>query len=100
MQIIMSHAEFEAWILSQHKLTLKVTRSRVIIDKSKPLVKFPAMIEAQIDIFRKDDGLSLVDCAKTHKIIGGIKRIRCQSGLGLKDSKDIWDLNKEDWKLL
>jgi len=109
MKTIMSHEEFVAYAHNVHGLELKITRTKVIVSnkffKDLPSLIVPTdydnIARAKLDKLNLDasnGGLpSIRSCAKSNLIINGIKEIRFQTGLGLKESKDLYELNRDNW---
>lgn len=117
MKTIMSHAEFVEYARNILGLKLVLTRTRVIIN-DKSLNDLPSLIVptdfddiaraklGKLDLDVIEDYVSMNkpvyesirDCAKKDLKVYGIIRIRSQTGLGLKEAKDLFEANQENWK--
>jgi hypothetical protein len=117
MSTIMSHAEFVNYARNILGLKLIITRTKVMFDKSvkdQASLIVPAyfdeiarakLVKLDLDIvedyvhMNKPVYESIRDCAKKDlPKVYGIIRIRSQTGLGLRESKDLYEANQENWK--
>ena len=117
MTTIMSHAEFINYARNILGLKLIITRTRVMFDKSvKDLASLivPAYYDeiaraklGKLDIDVIEDYVhmnkpveeSIRSCAKKDlPKIYGIIMIRSQTSLGLREAKDLYEANQENWK--
>ena len=115
----LSHADFIALCETKGIIVEKITRTRVYVLPMPEAVKVEKVEkhkscflpnyclignlgEAKIDAEWRDGstGRSLEEYIKQNTKIGCIKVIRANTGLGLKESKDIADASMGEWKRL
>lgn len=117
MKTIMSHAEFVNYAHKIYGLDLVITRTRVLINDKSVKDQASLIVPADFDVNARtklrDLDLDVIedyvsqnkpvyesirDCAKKDLKVYGIIRIRSQTGLGLKEAKDLFEANQENWK--
>ena len=118
MKTIMSHAQFVSYASNILGLELKITRTRVMILSEKSVIDQASLIVptyfdeitraklGKLDLDVIEDYVSMNkpvyesirDCAKKDLKVYGIIRIRSQTCLGLKEAKDLFEANQENWK--
>ena len=113
----MPHAKFVEYAKNILGLDLKITRTRVIIISGKLLIDQVSLIvpdyfdeiaraklgKLDLDVVEnyvrdnKPEQESIRSCTFENLLVGAIIRIRSQTGLGLKEAKDLFDANRDNW---
>jgi hypothetical protein len=117
MKTIMSHAQFVSYAHKIYGLDLVITRTRVLINDKSVKDQASLVVPADFDVnartklrdldldviedyvsMNRPELISIRSCAKKDLMVKAIIRIRSQTGLGLKEAKDLYEDNKENWK--
>jgi ribosomal protein L7/L12 len=105
----MTHEDFIEYCRKMNIPVSKITRKYVYVDSAIEItakgVKLPNISVlpyiCDIEVFDWTDsstGRTLTDYVRSNMKIGSIKIVRANTGLGLKDSKDLVDANWNLWQ--